>query len=127
MNLSANRLQCRPNLSVTVQRPPQVYDGATLVEWNPETAVVECTKTALLYEGFKAEERSEVLGGYAVSAGVSIAGAGLRMAGWVARTRLLAEPLSPRGPQPVLRSLRVACEALNGPLEPLGRVPQSWY
>jgi len=50
-----------------------------------------------------------------------------RVAGWVARTRLLAEPLSPRGPQPVLRSLRVACGALNGPLEPLGRVPQSWY
>ncbi len=26
--------------------------------------------------------------------------------GWVARTRSLAEPLSPRGPQPVLRRLR---------------------
>jgi len=26
---------------------------------------------------------------------------GLSKAGWVARTRLLAEPLSPRGPQPV--------------------------
>src|SRR5437773_1711242 len=28
------------------------------------------------------------------------------LAGWVARTRPLAEPLSPRGPQPVLRRLR---------------------
>src|ERR1700722_18102004 len=49
------------------------------------------------------------------------------VAGWVARTRLLAEPLSPRGPQPVLRSLRAACGALNGPVEPLGGVPWSWY
>lgn len=126
-SLSANRLQCRPNLSVTVQRPPQVYDGATLVEWKPETAVVECTKAAILYDGPKAEERAGVLGSYAVSDGVPITGTGLRMAGWVARTRLLAEPLSPRGPQPVLRSLRVGCEWLNGPLEPLGGVPWSWY
>jgi len=28
------------------------------------------------------------------------------MAGWVARTRSLSEPLSPRGPQPVLATLR---------------------
>jgi len=56
MSLSANRLQCRPNLSVTVQRPPpQIYDGATLVEWKPETAVEECTKAALLYEGLRPE------------------------------------------------------------------------
>jgi hypothetical protein len=51
----------------------------------------------------------------------------IRVAGWVARTRPLAEPLSPRGPQPVLRRLRGACETLNGPLEPVGGVPQSWY
>ena len=50
-----------------------------------------------------------------------------RKAGWVARTRLLAEPLSPRGPQPVLERLRAGCGALNGPLEPLERVPESWY
>ena len=127
MSLSANRLQCRPNLSVTLQRPLQVYDGATLVEWKPETEEVGCTKAALLYERVKAGEPAGVLRGYAVNAGVSIAGASLRMAGWVARTRLLAEPLSPRGPQPVLRSLRVECEWLNGPLEPLGGVPWSWY
>ena len=51
----------------------------------------------------------------------------IRVAGWVARTRPLAEPLSPRGPQPVLRRLRGVCGALNGPLEPVGGVPQSWY
>jgi hypothetical protein len=28
------------------------------------------------------------------------------MAGWVARTRSLSEPLSPRGPQPVLARVR---------------------
>ena len=40
--------------------------------------------------------------------GESVAGRSTnRVAGWVARTRPLAEPLSPRGPQPVLRSLRV--------------------
>ena len=50
-----------------------------------------------------------------------------KMAGWVARTRPLAEPLSPRGPQPVLRSLRGGCAALNGSPEPPGGVPQSWY
>ena len=33
-----------------MQRPPQVNDGATLVEWKPETAKEECTKAALLYE-----------------------------------------------------------------------------
>ena len=85
-----------------MQRPPQVYDGAILVDWKPETAVVQCTKAAVLYKGFKAEERSEVLGDCEVIAGASIAGTSLRVAGWVARTRLLAEPLSPRGPQPVL-------------------------
>jgi len=127
MNLSANRLDCRPNLSVTVQRPPQVYDGAILVDWKPETAVVKCTKAAVLYEGFRPKNVSKCWEGYAVSAGVSTAGTGLRVAGWVARTRLLAEPLSPRGPQPVLRSLRVECEWLNGPLEPIGGVPWSWY
>jgi len=31
---------------------------------------------------------------------------GEEQAGWVARTRLLAEPLSPRGPQPVERLYR---------------------
>jgi hypothetical protein len=58
-----------------VQRPPQVYDGATLVEWKPETAEVKCTKAALLCEGLETGERVEVPGGYAVNAGVSIAGA----------------------------------------------------
>src|ERR1700688_2229590 len=52
---------------------------------------------------------------------------GKNLAGWVARTRPLAEPLSPRGPQPVLRTLRVGCVRLNGPAEPLGRVRRSWY
>jgi hypothetical protein len=50
-----------------------------------------------------------------------------KLAGWVARTRPLAEPLSPRGPQPVLRSLRCDPEALNGPPEPRNGVPESWY
>ena len=46
-----------------------------------------------------------------------------RVAGWVARTRPLAEPLSPRGPQPVLQRLRTALNGLNGSPEPLGGVP----
>jgi hypothetical protein len=52
---------------------------------------------------------------------------GLDMAGWVARTRPLAEPLSPRGPQPVLRTLRVASALANGPPEPPVGVRGSWY
>src|ERR1051325_3951387 len=36
------------------------------------------------------------------------------LAGWVARTRPLAGPLSPRGPQPVLSKLRGGFAALNG-------------
>jgi len=39
------------------------------------------------------------------------------LAGWVARTRPLAGPLSPRGPQPVLCTLRVA-RARQWPPEP---------
>jgi hypothetical protein len=42
----------------------------------------------------------------------------LKKAGWVARTRLLAEPLSPRGPQPVLQTLRMLTGGLNGSPEP---------
>ena len=45
-----------------------------------------------------------------------------KLAGWVARTRPLAEPLSPRGPQPVLRSLRTPIARLNGSAEPLDGV-----
>jgi hypothetical protein len=44
--------------------------------------------------------------------------AGKRVAGWEARTRLLAEPLSPRGPQPVLQTLRTFIGGLNGSPEP---------
>ncbi len=47
----------------------------------------------------------------------------LNKAGWVARTRPLAEPLSPRGPQPVPRRLRMSMKGLNGSAEPLDRVP----
>ncbi len=45
-----------------------------------------------------------------------------KKAGWVARTRPLAEPLSPRGPQPVLQTLRGFFERLNGSREPQDRV-----
>jgi hypothetical protein len=44
-------------------------------------------------------------------------------AGWEARTRPLAEPLSPRGPQPVPRRLRTCVAPHNGSPEPLGGVP----
>jgi hypothetical protein len=47
----------------------------------------------------------------------------INLAGWVARTRPLAEPLSPRGPQPVLKRLRTYIEGLNGSPEPPGGVP----
>src|SRR5689334_15829483 len=40
------------------------------------------------------------------------------LAGWVARTRPLAEPLSPRGPQPVPVTLGSPPVCLNGPREP---------
>ena len=50
-----------------------------------------------------------------------------KLAGWVARTRPLAEPLSPRGPQPVPRRLQTGPAPLNGPPEPRNRVPESWY
>src|ERR1700730_11008578 len=40
---------------------------------------------------------------------------GKNLAGWVARTRPLAEPLSPRGPQPVLHTLGNLGAWLNGP------------
>jgi len=46
------------------------------------------------------------------------------MEGRVARTRPLADPLSPRGPQPVLSRLRTGAEVLNGSAEPLDRVPE---
>ena len=42
----------------------------------------------------------------------------LHKAGWVARTRPLSEPLSPRGPQPVLSTLRGCFVPPNGTLEP---------
>jgi len=41
-----------------------------------------------------------------------------QLAGWVARTRPLAEPLSPRGPQPVMTILEGGRGALNGSGEP---------
>jgi len=44
------------------------------------------------------------------------------VAGWVARTRSLSGPLSPRGPQPVLSKLRGGFAALNGSAEPEYRV-----
>jgi len=44
------------------------------------------------------------------------------MAGWVARTRSLSGPLSPRGPQPVLGTLRGRLVGLNGSAEPEYRV-----
>jgi hypothetical protein len=47
----------------------------------------------------------------------------MKVAGWEARTRLLAEPLSPRGPQPVLQRLRRSVEGLNGSAEPPDGVP----
>jgi hypothetical protein len=46
-----------------------------------------------------------------------------RVAGWVARTRPLAEPLSPRGPQPVPRTLRALTPPLNGPPDSFVPVP----
>jgi len=46
------------------------------------------------------------------------------MAGWVARTRPLAEPLSPRGPQPVPQRLRTFIAPHNGSAEPLDGVPR---
>jgi hypothetical protein len=42
----------------------------------------------------------------------------MKVAGWEARTRPLAEPLSPRGPQPVPQRLRTCVEGLNGSPEP---------
>jgi hypothetical protein len=47
----------------------------------------------------------------------------MKLAGWVARTRPLAEPLSPRGPQPVPQRLRTRIEGHNGSPEPPGGVP----
>lgn len=44
------------------------------------------------------------------------------MAGWVARTRPLSGPLSPRGPQPVLGKLRGRFADDNGSAEPEDRV-----
>jgi len=41
-----------------------------------------------------------------------------RFAGWVARTRPLAGPLSPRGSQPVLSNLRSHFASANGSTEP---------
>ena len=49
----------------------------------------------------------------------------LKVAGWVARTRPLAGPLSPRGPQPVLSKLRGHFASDNGSAEPEYRVPRS--
>jgi hypothetical protein len=46
-----------------------------------------------------------------------------RLAGWVARTRPLAEPLSPRGPQPVLSKLQSPIVRLNGSTGPPTAVP----
>jgi hypothetical protein len=48
-----------------------------------------------------------------------------KLAGWVARTRPLAEPLSPRGPQPVLSKLQIGYVWLNGPPGPAKAVPAS--
>src|SRR6266478_296882 len=45
-----------------------------------------------------------------------------KLAGWEARTRPLAGPLSPRGPQPVPQKLRDGPAGLNGPPEPRNRV-----
>jgi hypothetical protein len=42
----------------------------------------------------------------------------IQRAGWEARTRLLAEPLSPRGYQPVLTNLRSYFASPNGSTEP---------
>src|ERR1700674_3976810 len=50
-----------------------------------------------------------------------------KLAGWVARTRPPAEPLSPRGPQPVPRRLQTGPAPLNGPPEPANGVRESWY
>jgi len=49
------------------------------------------------------------------------------LAGWVSRTRPLAEPLSPRGPQPVVSKLRERRVRLNGPQEPKIEVLGFWY
>jgi hypothetical protein len=50
-----------------------------------------------------------------------------KLAGWVARTRPLTGPLSPRGPQPVLSTVRKGAARANGPAEPADRVRGSWY
>src|SRR5215469_13661129 len=42
----------------------------------------------------------------------------IQRAGWEARTRLLAEPLSPCGSQPVLTNLRSHFASPNGSIEP---------
>jgi len=47
-----------------------------------------------------------------------------KVAGWVARTRPLAEPLSPRGPQPVPQRLRTRVARNNGSPEPPDGVPR---
>jgi hypothetical protein len=47
-----------------------------------------------------------------------------KVAGWVARTRPLAEPLSPRGPQPVPQRLRTSIARNNGSPEPPDGVPR---
>jgi hypothetical protein len=54
---------------------------------------------------------------------VNVEGSKTKMAGWVARTRPLAEPLSPRGPQPVPQRLRICTARYNGSPEPLNGVP----
>ena len=46
---------------------------------------------------------------------------GKNLAGWVARTRPLSGPLSPRGPQPVPVTLGKGLACLNGPTEPTSR------
>jgi hypothetical protein len=51
-------------------------------------------------------------------------GRGKKLAGWVARTRPLAEPLSPRGPQPVIERLREQLRKTNGPKAPNFAVPR---
>jgi hypothetical protein len=76
---------------------------------------VDCTENA---DGRNGEE-----GAPSIGSGLKCRGKRKqKLAGWVARTRPLAEPLSPRGPQPVLRRLRTCMWSLNGSPEPPGTV-----
>jgi hypothetical protein len=49
----ANRLNCRLNRSPKANDPPQVYDGATLLDGKREPGILDCTRIAHLCSNFE--------------------------------------------------------------------------